>query len=165
MRDNPTVKSFVEQLDWVEPLEPRDAFFGGRTGAVSLYASTEENEEIHYADVTSLYPWVNKTGLYPTGHPHIITQPNQSLQNYFGIAKVDILPPAELFHPVLPVRSGEKLTFPLCAACVQEQQSKPLLERSAICTHSDAQRILHGTWCTPELQKAIDVGYTLVKVH
>jgi len=78
---------------------------------------------------------------------------------------VDILPPAELLHPVLPVRSGEKLTFPLCAQCVRDEQVKPMLERTAICTHSDEQRTLRGTWCTPEIKKAIELGYQLVKVH
>lgn len=36
----------------------------------------------------------------------------------FGLATVDILPPEGLFHPVLPVRAGGKLTFPLCRTCV-----------------------------------------------
>ena len=165
VRDDPTVKAFVNQLESVEPLEPRDAFFGGRTGAVSLYAQTQGEEEIHYMDVTSLYPWVNKNAVYPLDHPDIITQPRPCLDDYFGLAKVDILPPLELFHPVLPVRSGGKLTFPLCAACVQEQQAQPMLERSAICHHSPAQRQLRGTWCTPEIQKALEVGYTLIKIH
>ncbi|CAH3021417.1 unnamed protein product [Porites evermanni] len=48
----------------------------------------------------------------PIGHPQIITQPvDQSLGSYFGIATVDILPPAGLFHPVLPVRSGQNSPF------------------------------------------------------
>ena len=46
----------------------------------------------------------------------------EDFEQYFGLAKVDILPPADLFHPVLPVRIGEKLTFPLCGQCVKEQQ-------------------------------------------
>jgi len=166
VKDNLEVQLFLAQLELVEPLEPRDAFFGGRTGAVSLYAKAQENEEIRYIDVTSLYPWVNKTQEYPTGHPVIMTQPtDQSLDSYFGIAKVDIVPPAELFHPVLPVRSGGKLTFPLCGQCVQDQQQQPMLERTCICPHTDEQRTLRGTWCTPELQKAIEVGYRLVRIH
>ena len=78
---------------------------------------------------------------------------------------MDILPPAELFHPMLPVRSGGKLTFPLCAACVSQEQAKPMLERSAVCHHTPSQRQLRGTWCTPELEKAIEKGYTLVRLH
>ena len=166
LKEDPVVRAFVDALRLVPPLEPREAFFGGRTGAVSLYAKTQGEEEIHYVDVTSLYPWVNKTQVYPVGHPVIIAEPaNQTLSDYFGIATVDILPPSELFHPVLPVRSGEKLTFPLCAACVEEEQSKPMLERSAVCSHTPTQRQLRGTWCTLEIQKAVEKGYTLVRIH
>lgn len=166
LKDDETVHSFVASLDMVPPLDPRNAFFGGRTGAVSLYAKAAEDEVILYNDVTSLYPFVNKTSTYPVGHPHIITQPtDQDIHHYFGVALVDILPPEHLFHPVLPVRSGQKLTFPLCDHCVIEEQAKPMLERCYICPHTNEQRALRGTWCTPEIVKAVQVGYTLLKIH
>ena len=163
---NAEVQCFLASLELVPPLEPRDAFFGGRTGAVSLHAVAGEGEEIRYVDITSLYPWVNKNCTYPIGHPTIITQPtDQSLHSYFGIATVDILAPAGLFHPVLPVRSGNKLTFPLCRACVQTEQAQPMLTRTSYCHHCDDQRTLRGTWCTPELQKAVEKGYKIIKIH
>ena len=125
-----------------------------------------EGEEIRYCDITSLYPYVNKNGCYPVGHPQIITQPvDQSIHSYFGIALVDILPPAGLFHPVLPVRYGEKLTFALCGKCVEKEQKKPLLKRRHYCIHSDDERILRGTWCTPEIEKAIEKGYVIKHIH
>ena len=165
VQEDEAVKRIVSELERVDPLVPREAFFGGRTGAVSLYHEVDSGEEIHYMDVTSLYPWVNKTCEYPLGHPEIYTQvPVQEFSNYFGLAKVDILPPPDLFHPVLPMRC-EKLTFPLCAACVKEQQQLPMLERTPICEHSREQRMLRGTWCTPEIKKARQMGYELVKVH
>ena len=43
-----------------EPLNPRDAFFGGRTEAVRLYV---KDEELHYYDFTSLYPMYASTKL------------------------------------------------------------------------------------------------------
>ena len=133
---------------------------------MALHAVAGEGEEIRYVDVTSLYPWVSKNCPYPIGHPQIITQPvDQSLGSYFGITNVDILSPAGLFHPVLPVRSGNKLTFPLRRACVQEEQAKPMLQSTHYCHHSDNDRMLRGTWCTPELVKAVEKGYTLVKIH
>ena len=166
IKNTPTLRTFLSNLELVPPLEPRDAFFGGRTGAVALYAKTDPGEEIHYVDVTSLYPWVSKTQEYPIKHPKIITQPAlQDFSEYFGLATVDILPPRHLFHPVLPVRHGGKLTFPLCMACVQEEQPKPMLERSPLCQHSSHQRQLRGTWCTPEIKKAIEKGYILVRIH
>ena len=164
--NEPAVSQFLASYDLVPPLEPRDAFLGGRTGAAALHVVAGEGEEIRYVDVTSLYPWVNKNCPYSFGHPQIITHPvNQSLDSYFGIATVDILPPAGLFHPVLPVRCGQRLTFPLFCSCVQEEQAQPMLTRTHYCPHSDADRMLRGTWCTPELVKAVEKGYTLVKIH
>lgn len=168
VKEDPSIQAFLNGFDLIPPLNPRDASFGGRTGAVALYAVADQSvgEEISYVDVTSLYPWVNKTCQYPVGHPQIITRPdNLNLDQYFGLALVDILPPSELFHPVLPVRSGGKLTFPLCKACVTEEQSHPLLHHSSGCAHTDAQRTLRGTWCTPELQEAIRQGYRLLQIH
>lgn len=36
-----TVRRFLGSFDLVPPLEPREAFFGGRTGAVALHAGLE----------------------------------------------------------------------------------------------------------------------------
>ena len=166
VKTTPTIQSFLQTMTSTPPLQPRDAFFGGRTGAVSLHHEVGPGEKIYYVDVTSLYPWVNKTAYYPIGHPTILFEPaNQDLDDYFGIAMVTILPPRGLYHPVLPVRHGSKLTFPLCMACVREQQPKPLLERSARCNHTDEQRQLRGTWCTPEIREAVAKGYTLKQIH
>ena len=163
---NEAVKRFLSTFDLVAPLQPRDAFYGGRTGAVSLHAKAGEGEEIRYCDITSLYPWVNKNCCYPVGHPQIITQPaDKRIDSYFGIAQVDILPPSGLFHPVLPVRYNGKLTFPLCRSCVEAEQAKPMLQRTHYCVHSDADRTLRGTWCTPEIQKAVEKGYQIRKIH
>ena len=45
-------------------LEPRDAFFGGRTNAAALNYKTDTSigEVIKYVDLTSLYPFINTTG-------------------------------------------------------------------------------------------------------
>ena len=166
VKTNADVQRFLTLLQLVEPLEPRNAFFGGRTEAVALHAVTDDNEEIRYVDITSLYPWVNKNCEYPVGHPEIITQPvDQSIHSYFGLACVDILPPPGLYHPVLPVRAAGKLTFPLCRTCVQEEQEKPLLSRNHFCHHTDSARTLRGTWCTPELIKAVQKGYVISRIH
>ena len=60
---------------------------------VKLQHEAASGEKIKYVDVTSMYPWVNKTQEYPIGHPKIITtNVNQDIHQYFGIAHVDILP-------------------------------------------------------------------------
>ena len=165
-QDNPELKAFIDTLRFVTPLVPRDAFFGGRTGATTLYAEAGEHETISYFDYTSLYPSINKYGIYPTGFPQIYWNPeDQDISHYFGIAKVDILPPEGLYHPVLPVRQHGKLTFPLCNACVTEEKAKPMHERSNLCGHTPDKRVLQGTWVTLELEKAVEKGYIIHKIH
>ena len=46
------IQRFLNSFDLVPPLEPCEAFFGGRTGAVALHAVAGEREEIHHVDVT-----------------------------------------------------------------------------------------------------------------
>ena len=40
------MKEYFDHYEAVEPLEPRDAFFGGRTNAAKLYCQCEEDEKI-----------------------------------------------------------------------------------------------------------------------
>ena len=68
LRQRPDVAAFVNSRQFTVPsLNPRDAFFGGRTNAVRLWYEIDEDqgEEIRYVDVTSLYPTVNKYDEYP----------------------------------------------------------------------------------------------------
>ncbi len=165
-KEDPEVKAFVESLSFNSPLEPRDAFFGGRTNAVRLYAQSREGEEIRYVDFTSLYPFVNKNCDYPQGHPQVIVEPGHTdLTGYFGLVKCTVTPPHGLYSPVLPYRQGGKLTFPLCRTCVETEQSKPLTERSAVCRHTPEERQLTGTWCSPEIEEAVKQGYVVEHVY
>ena len=52
-------------------LNPRDAFYGGRTNATCLFYEVAEGEQIHYVDFCSLYPYTNKYCSYPVGHPKV----------------------------------------------------------------------------------------------
>ena len=160
------LQDFLKTFELVEPLNPRDAFFGGRTNAVCLHTETKESESIKYIDINSLYPFVKKTKTFAVGHPEIFTNPaDENIAHYFGIAKVKLLAPANLYHPVLPVRADGKLTFPLCGQCVKEEHEKPWLERSEVCSHTKEQRAMIGTWCTPELPKAVEQGYRIIKIY
>ena len=49
-------KNFTQEI--VEPLNPREAFFGGRTNATKLLYNFEDNECGRYVDFCSLYPTV-----------------------------------------------------------------------------------------------------------
>lgn len=102
------------------PLDPRDAFMGGRTGVCKMYHKAEPGESIRYADVTSLYPYINKYGKYPIGVPNILVGKEFDGRNVFnieGLIKLDILPPKRLYHPVLGIKMHNKLIFSLCFEC------------------------------------------------
>ena len=66
---------------------------------------------------------------------------------------------------MLPYRNHGKLTFPLCRTCVKENISKPLLDKTSACHHTDGQRALEGTWCTSELEVAVQKEYTITHIH
>ena len=152
-----SVKAFLTESQFPDPLNPRDALFGGRTNAITLYYKAHAGEEICYYDFTSLYPFVNATKMYPTGHPEIIQNNFSTLKDYFGFAKVKVYPPRGLFFPVLPYKVGGKLFFTLCRTCAETNQQET-------CLHSDEERALQGTFCTPELEVAVAHGYKVVKI-
>ncbi|KAG8177594.1 hypothetical protein JTE90_024195 [Oedothorax gibbosus] len=84
-KTNAALKNFISSLEVVDRLNPRDAFFGGRTNAIKLYHEGPSK----YIDFTSLYPWCNKYASYPVGHPEIITPADgkTGIEEYFGIIK------------------------------------------------------------------------------
>lgn len=59
---------------------------------------------------------------------------------------------------MLGYRSRGKLTFPLCRTDVKLQQ-----QNSSTCL--DAEIALTGTYCTPELLKAIEKGYQILRIY
>lgn len=101
------MKFFVEGLDIQDRLNPRDSFFGGRTNAVRMHYKVQEDQKIMYYDYTSLYSWTNKYCRYPMGHPTIVMDDFRDISSYVGIAKVKVLPPRGLYHPVCPTRPME----------------------------------------------------------
>ena len=174
-------------------LDLRDAFFGGRVNAAKLLKDFMNGTVGMYADVTSLYPFVNYSCWYPMGAPdkyyrhgdmlHVyrsasgydevrctpscIPKPkgwwhdgcggfmksepfaipgyiNQVLDEFtvewFGFADCTVECPKDLYHPVLPERKGGKLVF-------------------------DLESPKRGTWTTPEIDLALEMGYTLLKIH
>ena len=59
-------KNFTKEI--VEPLNPRDSFYGGRTNATKLLYNFKDNECGRYIDFCSLYPTVQYYKKYPIGH-------------------------------------------------------------------------------------------------
>ena len=142
-------KKLTSKVDLIKrlPLNPRDAYYGGRTNAVSLYKKVTGDEKIHYIDVVSMYPTVMALPQYqyPIGQhevrrfddPEMLPVP---LEELFGFQKCHVVPPNNLYHPVLPERSEcGKLLFPLYP--------------------------ITGTWTHVELQKAVSLGYVIDEVY
>ncbi|XP_048252721.1 uncharacterized protein LOC125380975 [Haliotis rufescens] len=149
-KENPELGNFLKGFEYLPmPLNPRDAFFGGRTNATKLFHEAGEDEKIMYVDVCSLYPYINKYGRYPVGHPKIVDKPDVSrLFDLHGLVMCRILPPKRLYHPLLPYRTCGKLMFPLCRTCADSQQQET-------CSHTDEERAWVGTYATVEVQEAV----------
>jgi len=178
-KNDEELKNFVSSLNIQDPLNVRDAYFGGRTNALVLHKVFKNGEVGYYLDYTSLYPDVLKYKRFPVGHPkRILTDfenpdhiqcdgkclyypcngVHQKLR-YFGLIKATILPPTDLIHPVLPVRCNGKLKFPLCYTCAVKA------DIHTVCQCSESERMFIGTYCSPELEVALNMGYRVIQYH
>ena len=138
------------------PINIRDSLFGGRTNNLQFHYKTNDETEIKYLDVCSLYPWVLKYFSYPQKHPKIIKEDfDYTLKNYFGFIKCRITPPKQLYLPVLPVMLNSKLVFPLCLQCAKTQNTD--------CKCID--RSFEGTWTTEEVKLAMKHNYVINEIH
>ena len=161
-KDFQKFKKSTWKREFIEPLNPRDAFYGGRTNATKLLYEFKKGECGRYVDFCSLYPTVMFYDYYPVGHPDKIFNPEKFDQEWYGLIKCKILPPQGLYHPVLPYRvkcaQAEKLMFPLCKTCAESKNQ-------AKCDHMSTERALTGTWTTDEVNKAIVKGYQVLKTY
>jgi len=157
LSQTPEFKDFISTHVITGNLNPRDSFAGGRVCPNKLFYKVKPGEKIRYVDFTSLYPFVNKTKEYPIGHPKIIRENFGDINDYFGIIRCKILPPANLLFGVLPYHANGKLLFPLCKSCVDDPK--------LVCRHTSEQRALTGTWVTLEVQKAFELGYELLEIY
>ena len=174
MNSDPEIISHLSEIEeelklCKEPIDPRQALFGGRTEAISVYARADiiGGETIKAVDFTSLYPSVMKEKDFPILHPVVLRGSpekfNYAKDEHFGLMHCKIIPPRSLFHPVLPTRiqteSGTKLVFSLCRSCSEN------LNYSSVCSHSAEERCFVGVWCTPEIYKAVEMGYMIEEIY
>ena len=97
--ENSDVREFVQSQNFVEPLNPKDAFFGGRTEMFKKYCLAEGGNKIRYYDANSLYPFICKYGKFPTGHPVIYTDNFPTdISEMTGFIKCVVLPPKERLY-------------------------------------------------------------------
>ena len=104
-------KMDIEKAAKAQNINIRDALFGGRTEGFKSYHKCVGKQVINFDDVTSLYPTVNALDDYAVGFKKYVTiTPKDILSGkFFGIAKVDITPPDNLYVPVLPHSFNKKL--------------------------------------------------------
>ena len=76
----------------------------------------------------------------------------------FGLIKCKILPPNNLYFPVLPYRCRGKLLFPLCCSCAEANNLSK-------CEHSTDERCITGTWTTIEVNEAVKQGYQIIETY
>ena len=93
-------------------LNPRETHFGARTNPVKLYYKCLGTEQIKHQDVTSKYLYVMKDFAYPIKdfQRHRLHDPDSPLispDKLFGLQKCDLVPPTNLYHPVLPMRDPD----------------------------------------------------------
>ena len=140
--------------------ELKASFAGGRCGCCKLYwKNTTPGDRAWYVDFTSLYPYINKFGTYPKGHPVVSKQPvtnqttiQQLLLEREGVSVmcVDVLCPPGLYHPFLHEKRDGKLMFDLCAKSRVWYTSLEL--REALCL-GYVITIIHTDvyWCSVEI--------------
>lgn len=167
-KKNKRLQEWLKGNTFSDPINVRDAYFGGRTNALILNKTFRDGEKGGYADFCSLYPDVLKYRAYPQGHPVRITrdfaEPSRAADGsvicypYFGIVKAVVRAPRNLHLPVLPCKINGKLMFPLCSSCAQN-----LVQTECRCPDDD--RLLKGTWCSPEVEEALKVGYEIVETQ
>ena len=90
--------------------------------------------------------------------PKILTDKFEDISHYFGIAKIKFYSQKAYITLCFHKKINGKLLFTLCSTCAEQQTQKT-------CTCSDDKRCLIGTWCTPEIQKAVEKGYVVKKVY
>ncbi|KAK3915759.1 putative DNA polymerase [Frankliniella fusca] len=165
LKNNVNVIQYFQQNPYKrqKPLNLRDAICGGRTSALyaEYVAKLDEGEVIKFFDIISEYPAVQYHKWYPEGHPKIYLEGDPEMpkvKDMNGVILTTVLAPKDLFLPVLPYKCCNKLMFPLCRKCVESMNQ-------GVCSHTDSERELTGTWCAPEVQLAVEKGYQIMKVH
>ena len=166
IRTDPQLKKLIDTVDIVTPLNPREAFLGGRTNAIKLHHKVEENKQIKYSDMISLYPCANPECEYPIGHPEFIDQPGTiDISKYYGLVKCKILPPIRTISSCITIQIRLQTPVSTMQNMRAATDKTTTNKRSEKCPHSAEERSLTGTWTTFELQKAIEKGNVIAYIY
>ena len=129
-----TKREKLERQAADENINIRDGSFGCRTEAFKSYYKCQESEQGFDYDVVSLYPTVNALDKCPIGFKQFYNPTNEETldESLIGVVKCDVIPPNQMYVPVLPETKDGNLVFHLNPTS--------------------------GTWCSVELKKAIENG-------
>lgn len=171
LRKNPRVKS--QLMDRPEmlynTLHERNGLFGGRCEPFLLYYKTPPQGSppvtLRYLDFVSLYPHCLISAVYPVGWPIKQIKGVEECRPYLdrldtihGMISCLLQPPTDLLYPLIPYRANGKLIFGLCRRCIESVATD-------LCTHSDRERALFGTWTIVEIAKAQQLNYRILEAH
>lgn len=143
-------------LSAAENKDIRRAFKGGRTESFQLYRKLSEKEiadgwRIEYRDVVSEYPTVQFFDELPCGAPKEVQYGDDGVtaevgfpSDFYGFVECDVTCPQDLHVPLLGARKlvgdDEKYVF-------------------------DLTPITRQLLCSPELHKAVELGYKITRVY
>ena len=121
------------------PINISEDSYRGIIQASKAYYRVKEN--VHYVDVKCPYPYICNNGKFPLACPKVYVgkECSPDCLDREGIINCKVLPPGQLYHPVLPYKSNSKLMFPFCSVCADTMNQDP-------CTNSDEERCKVGTW-------------------
>ncbi|KAL3120011.1 hypothetical protein niasHT_002212 [Heterodera trifolii] len=162
LKKNKEMKKFFESVPDKGPINPRDAYAGGRTMPFCLYAKATDEIEISMFDI------INTP--YPVGVPKIVVSREFNVNwtgpddvPYDGLLKVKVIPPKNLLYPLLPVHIDDMLLFPNCWPCAKRAKNEFVMTKDVKkCNHRPAQRAFLGTFTSIELRKALELGYRVI---
>lgn len=150
--------SKLHEKKHIPNLNPRDAFHGGRVEPATIYHKVLKGEKIHNFDFNSLYPSCNVKFPYPIGHPKIFDEfTDVDVSHYDGLIFCTVLPPNDLYFPILPLKINDRLVFTSCYSCADDLVHN--------CDHEEEERYLTGTWTSVELKLAISRNYKIIKIY
>jgi hypothetical protein len=94
-------KKELEEQARQQTINIRDALFGGRTEGFKRHVKCNDDQNMCDADVVSLYPIVNALDDYALVYGRYVKKYSWWYIK-FGLAKVDVEPPKDLYIHVLP---------------------------------------------------------------
>lgn len=111
-----------------------------------------------YADVASLYPYINSTCFYPLSHPNIIGWDFGDPGKYFGLIRAVVHPLRGPYIPLLPYKTSRgKVVFTLRRTCAE------INNQQGACEHGEDARALMGVG-DGGAEEALQLDYRLAEI-